>query len=406
MKRVFSIVVLPVACVISGCSGGHSNSPSTSSATPANVSPVNAASETAPKSSPHQKQDDQVVLPPSAPQLSSLSIEPAVKRQNLTARFTGRLTWSDDVTVRVFSPVSGRVLSIDGALGQPVKAGDVLTKVASTEYGQAQADALKAKADLVLAERTLKRVQELLSHGAAAQKDVDSAEDAFTTAQTEKQRADARLALYGGAPDSNNPQFLLKAPIDGVVVERNINPGQELRPDQMLANSPAFFAPLFVISDPKKLWLYLDVTEIDMAIFKPGMKLKLQTKAYPDRAFDGVIDFVGSSLDPATRTIRMRATVDNEEQLLKAEMYVTAEVSLGDASVANGGVDIPSRAIFLENNIPNVFVETGPGSFARRTVKLGPESDGHIAAISGIRAGERVVTQGCLLLRSLLENKE
>lgn len=354
-----------------------------------------------PKSEP-----DRITLPTDAPQLHSMSMETAAKRQGIAARFTGRLSWNDEVTVRVFSPVSGRVLSVDAVLGRPLREGDVLARIASPEFGQAQADALKAKADLILAERTVKRVQELFEHGAAPRKDIDSAEGLFTNAQSEKQRADARIALYGGGGVGVDQQFSLKAPIGGVLVEKTISNGQELRPDQMLANSPSLFAPLFVISNPKTLWLYLDVTELDMAAFKVGMRLRLQTRAYADRQFEGVIDFVGSSLDPATRTVRMRATVDNAEELLKAEMYVTAEVAIADGSVAIEGVDIPSKAIFLQDNLPHVFVETGPGSFMRRPVKLGPETDGKIVAMSGIHPGERVVTQGCLLLQSMLESRE
>jgi membrane fusion protein, heavy metal efflux system len=390
MKPPILHVLVFLLTLLSGCREKDPAAPSAASVT-----------TTKPKA-----ENDMISLPTNAPQLNSLSLETAAKRRGGNARFTGRLTWNDEVTVRVFSPVAGRVRSVSANLGQVLREGDVLATVASPEFGQTQADSLKAKADLLLAERTLKRVQELFEHGAAPRKDVDFAEDAFSTAQSEKQRADARLALYGGVSGAVDQWFPLKSPISGVLVEKNINNGQELRPDQMLANSPSLFAPLFVISNPKSLWLFLDVTEVDMSTFKAGMKLHLQTRAYPDRQFQGTIDFVGSSLDPATRTVRMRATVDNPEELLKAELYVSAEVAMVESNAAAEGVDIPSKAIFLQDNRPHVFVETGPGSFVRRSVKLGPENDGKIVAMSGVNPGERVVTQGCLLLQSMLESKE
>jgi cobalt-zinc-cadmium efflux system membrane fusion protein len=143
-----------------------------------------------------------------------------------------------------------------------------------------------------------------------------------------------------------------------------------------------------------------------MASFKPGLKLKLYTKAYPDRTFTGMIDYVGSGLDPATRTLRMRASVDNRDKLLKAEMYVTAEVDLGEGDRVAGGVDIPARAVFLQDNEPAVFVETGPGSFTRRQVRVGREFDEKVLAMSGVRPGERIVTEGCLLLQSMTRSRE
>ncbi len=347
-----------------------------------------------------------VTMATDAPQMSSLGFETARSRAATTARFTGRLTWDDEVTVRVFSPVAGRVREIRPVLGGRVESGDVLATVASPEFGQAQADARKAAADLLFAQRSLARVRELHEHGAIAKKEVEAAEDALAAAESEKERAESRMALYGRTDSAIDQVYSLRAPIAGLVVERNLNPGQEVRSDQMLANAPALCAPLFVITDPARLWLFLDVTELDMGAFKPGLKIKLLTKAYPDRSFEGVIDFVGSSLDPATRSLRLRASVDNREGLLKAEMYVTAEVDMGAPGSVAGGVDIPAKAVFLQDNESNVFVETAPGSFARRVVKVAREVDGKVLAMSGVEAGDRVVTEGCLLLQSMLKARE
>ena len=347
-----------------------------------------------------------VNLATNAPQLKSITIETANGSKTSSTRFTGRLAWNDDVTVRIFSPVAGRVEAVPGHLGQTVQPGDVLARLASPDFGQAQADLRKAQSDLLLAERSLTRVRELFEHGAAPKKEVDFAEAAYSSAQSEKERTTVRLAHYGGIDGLIDQQFSLKTPLAGIVVEKNVNPGQEIRPDQMLANAPNLFAPLFVVSDPQKLWLYLDVTELDMSEFREGLSIKLFTRAFPDRSFTGTIDFVGHSLDPTTRTVRLRAQVDNAEKLLKAEMYVIAEVAFANTPAASQGVDIPAKAVFLQDNHPNIFVETTPGNFSRRPVTVGRENDGKVVALSGIAAGERVVTDGCLLLQSLLRSQE
>src|SRR5581483_9943289 len=199
---------------------------------------------------------DDIVFSPGARQLSYLTIEPARERKELATGLTGRLAWNDDVTARVFSPVSGRTIEITANPGQIVRAGDALARIKSPDFGQAQADARKAIGDLKIADRTLERTRELLKHGAASEKDLEGAEADHTRAFSEKERAVATLSLYGGSPDVPGIDgiFQLKAPVSGTVVEKAISPGQEVRSDQVGDK------PLFVISDPERLWLFLDVS--------------------------------------------------------------------------------------------------------------------------------------------------
>ena len=340
----------------------------------------------------------------SAPQLGNLKVEAASTAQTASIHLTGRLTWDDEVTVRVFSPIGGRVADSPTIPGQPVKPGDLLCRISSSDFGQAQADERKAKADLILAERTLTRTQSLLAHGAAAQKDVDAAEDAFHNAKAEQERALARMALYGGTGDVVDQLFKLSAPLGGILVEKNLNPGQEVRPDQMLANSPNLFAPLFVISDPTRLWLYLDVVENNIAGLHAGQKLNFESRAYPGKSFEGELDWIGDGLDPATRSVRVRARVKNPDRLLKAEMYVDATLTL-DNSTAGNGVDLPTNSVFYDfrDRKSYVFVETEPGHFIRRAVKVARENGPTVLVSEGVKPGERVVTSGCLLLDSMLQ---
>lgn len=346
---------------------------------------------------------DKITMAENAPQVGSVSVETAAPRSSSSLWFSGRLVWDDDSTVRVFSPVAGRVSSIAAQLGQKVATGDALAKIASPDFGQAQADARKADADLTQAERTLSRVKELFEHGAAAQKDLESAKADYDRAISEKQRTAARLTLYGGDSTTVDQMFSLKAPISGTVVEKNISSGQEVRPDQMLAGLPQFALPQFVISDPTKLWLLLDVSEGEMAKLKVGDKIVAESKAYPDKKFTGQIDVIGDALDPNTRTAKIRATVDNPQKLLKAEMYVTAELNSDPTAEDKSAVDVPAKAVFLQNNQHFVFIEIAPGQFERRSVKVGGENNGRISVEEGITAGQKVVTDGSLLLQALLD---
>jgi cobalt-zinc-cadmium efflux system membrane fusion protein len=342
---------------------------------------------------------DKITFATNAPQLGYLMVEPAQERKAAAVGLYGRLAWNDDVTVRVYSPVAGRVTAVPVEVNQRVAAGDTLAALDSPDFGQALANARTAAGNFAAADKSLTRAKELFTHGAAAQKDVEATEAAFVAASAERDRAAATLANYGGSADSTNEIYSLRSPLAGVLVEKNISPGQEIRSDLMLANAQQFFNPQFVVTDPTRLWLFLDVSELDVTALTPGREIFIHTPAYPDKIFHGRLDIIGRELDPTTRTIKARCLVDNGDNLLRAEMYVTVDV----ASSGAAGVNVPTKALFLKGEQHCVFVETAPAQFARRTVKLGVESNGRTAITDGISPGERVVGEGCLLLESILE---
>ena len=111
----------------------------------------------------------------------------------------------------------------------------------------------------------------------------------------------------------------------------------------MLANSPTLFAPSFVVSDPTKLWLQLDVAESDLPAFNPGQRLHIHSRSFPDKTFDGVVDRIGATMDPNTQKIKARGTVKNPDKLLKAEMYVLVDVVQDASKAGELGVEVPPR---------------------------------------------------------------
>jgi cobalt-zinc-cadmium efflux system membrane fusion protein len=343
---------------------------------------------------------DEIVFPANSRQLAALTVEAAQPSRPAALHFPGRLTWDENVTVRVFPEFSGRVVGIAAEVGQTVSRGDSLARIASPDYGQAQADAHKASGDFILAERTLRRTRELFLHGATAQKDVDSAEAEYGRAKAEKERAESRLALYGGAASSIDHMYELRSPLAGVVAERNLNPGQQVRPDQMLANAPQYFAPLFVVTDPSRLWIVLDVVEADVGRFQRGQTLQIKSPILPDRAFEGIVEWISDFVDPATRTFRVRGSVKNTQRLLKDETFVSVTLT-GEATA---GFDVPNSAVFLDGSKLFVYREDGLGRYQRREVRIGPEHDGRIPVIAGLQPGDHVVTHGCMLLEHLTQS--
>ena len=343
--------------------------------------------------------EDEIIFATNAPQLASVAVEPAAEKNPAAIHLFGRLMWNDAVTVRVHSPVAGRVTKITADLNQPLAAGDALAEIDSPDFGQALADARTAAGNCAAMDKAFGRTKELLAHGAAAQKDVETAEAASIAARSEKDRAAARLKNYGGSLDSANVAYSLRSPLAGVLVEKNLTPGQEVRSDLMLANAPQFFTPLFVVTDPTKLWLQLDVPESDLRQVARGLPLTIRSPSLPGEEFSGTIDAISESLDPTTHTVTVRGVVDNSSRRLKAEMLVNVEL----IAPAAPKLQVAAKSVYLRGNEHCVFVEEQPGAFRRRAVKVGETSGGGVEVLEGLKSGELVVSEGALLLEKMFE---
>lgn len=299
----------------------------------------------------------------------------------------GRIVWNEEKTVRVVPQVGGRIQRVAVDVGQAVKAGETLAWLSSPDYGQARAELHKAEAAHRLAQQTLARQRELREAGVIAEKDWQQSEADAAAARAERERAQRQLSSLGGDADS----YPLKAPMAGIVVERTLNPGMEFRPD---AGGP----PLFVITEPKHLWLQLEASEADLALLHPGENLKLSVRQYPDEVFLGKIVHIADFVDPNTRTIKVRGEVANLDRRLKGEMFVKARVDLPPGK----DLHVPSDAVFLQGDRRFVFVEEKPGIYRRQEVQVGGERDKLADIRAGLRPGERVVVQGALSLLKYL----
>ncbi len=312
----------------------------------------------------------------------------------------GRIAFDDLKVAHVFAPVSGRIVGIHAAPGQRVRKGDPLLELESPEVGLALSDVGKAEADLAAAERELKRQRELFEAHASAERELDQARSADGRARAELGRARRRAELFQrrGA-DRVTQRFFLRSPIDGEVIARNANPGTDVQGQFSGGSAPE----LFTVGSIDPVWVFADVYEADLSRVKPGAPVQVKVIAYPDKAFPARVEWISSTLDPATRTAHLRCTLQNPDRDLLPEMYATVSV----ATPPRKALVVPRSAVLHAGEERVVFVQTGTTEngllrFQRRRVVLEESERDPVPVRSGLQGGEAVVVSGALLLSGML----
>lgn len=333
---------------------------------------------------------DRLRYPAGAPQLARLKIQPVSESIEPTLEpLNARISYDENRTVRLSVPISGRVRRILAQPGDSVQAGQPLAAVDAPDYANALAEQRKAQADFDLKRKAHERARMLHDAGVIARKELEAADSDLRQAQAEAARTAARLKTLGDS--ARDDGYVVRAPVAGVVAERNLNPGEELRPDLP--------DPLFVITDPKSLWLVLELPERDLGKLAQGQPLAVETDAYPDVEFAARVASIGVTLDPQSRRVPVRAVIDNADLKLKPGMYARATALSPQGRRA---IPLPNSALLTSGLYDYVFVETEPGVLQKRRVEVSVRGHDQSYVSAGLAAGERVVTSGVLLLDSEL----
>jgi membrane fusion protein, heavy metal efflux system len=294
--------------------------------------------------------------------------------------------------VRVFPPLSGRILGLRVLPGQEVKKGDTIAQLQSSDIAAARADFEKAKIEVLRADRALTRGKLLLQHEVLSQADYYELEATAQTAHSELERTRQRIHELGFAEDGVSDEVALRAPISGVVLDIGTAAGEMQR---SLDNATT----IATIANIDSVWIVGDVFERDLASLKPGREVEIRVPAYPDLKLSGRIANVGDALDPNTHTLKVRVVLPNPKHMLKADMFATIRV-LG---ALRNSVILPATAVLHEGEKTFVFVPNASGGFDQRAVTTGRSFDSggvkSIEVLTGINDGDKVVTTGGALLR-------
>lgn len=334
---------------------------------------------------PAVNSNQSISFPAGAPQLAYLRIEAAPELPvPLLEPLTGRVAYDDNRTARIFAPVAGRVLKVLAQAGDTVKAGQPLLALDVPDY----ADLGKASSDRDTKRSALERSKALYELEVVAKKDLEAAQNDYRAAEAEVARVRARLRNLSPLP--GDAGFALRTPLAGIVTERQAAPGSEVRPDAD--------QPLFVVSDPRQLWVIAELTEKDLGKLRVGQVVSVGVDAYPDRRFPGTVEAIGDVLDAQSRRVPVRCAVANPERLLKPEMFARIIPENPDRRLPR----VPNTALVTEGLHTYLFVESEPGVVARREVTLAFRGHDSSFIETGLKAGERVVTAGALLLNAEL----
>lgn len=329
------------------------------------------------------------------------TFSPEYRTRVTTIETTGKVQFNEERLVRVNAPVTGRVLEILARPGDVIEPGHRLLLLDSPDLGAAKADYAKAVSDAERSEKALNLAQELFEVRATAQKEIREAENDYRKALAEREWAAARLLMLGvsgtqlkeiASRADTSTRIVVRATRSGVIVERNVVSGQVVSFGQ--SDTPT---NLFVIADLSTMWVLADVYEPDMLKVRAGQTITITLPCCPGERFDGKVTYISDSVDPQTRTVKVRVVVPNPKRVLKAEMFVKVALATGNARV----LVVPQSAVHRENNETFVLIEKAKGDYQRRPVKLGSDLNGFVEVLEGVTPEDRVVSTGSILLKKM-----
>jgi cobalt-zinc-cadmium efflux system membrane fusion protein len=302
----------------------------------------------------------------------------------------GEIRFNEDRTAHVVPKLAGVVVSVSAELGQSVRQGQVLAVVASSGLSDQRSELLSAQRRLALAGTTFERERRLWQDKISAEQDYLQARQAFNEAEIAVQNARQKLNAYGagaGAGGSQLNRLELRAPFDGIVMEKHLALGEAVKED----------ANVFTISDLSSVWAELAVPPRDLNRVRVGETVLVKAAAFDAQA-SGKITYVGSLLGEQTRTAKARVALANPDRAWRPGLFVNVEVQAGQSDVA---VTVVADAIQTVEDKPTLFVKTA-GGFRVQHVVTG-RSDGRLAEVlQGLKAGERYAAAGSFVLKAEL----
>jgi cobalt-zinc-cadmium efflux system membrane fusion protein len=353
----------------------------------------------------------QIVLPVAEQQGAIATTTLAVQEEPDVLRFPGKIVLPDNESWQVGVLTTGRIERVYANLGDYVHKGQVLARMHSHDvhearaaYAMAVAEKSRLQSAESLAQINFDRMQRLYALRAAsveqteqARQELVNAKTALENGQTDVVRSKTHLEENLGIPadlpananDETAELIPIVAPASGYVLQKNVTPGTTVAPA----------TDLFVLGDPKHLWMLASVGQELLTQLKVGQSAWVTLPGVAGQRFAGRISNLGQAFDPTTRRLQVRIDIEHTEGILRPEMLATAEIAAGETRQA---ILIAPEAVQQVNGQDVVFVRSATDRFTPRPVRLGSGVNGKVVLAEGVHPGEEVVTQGSFLLKSQL----
>lgn len=326
-----------------------------------------------------------VTLSPDAPQYNALRLGAAkAASPRYREAVPARVTIDETRASRVGTPLSGRVTAVFVELGQAVKAGDPLFRVASPDIAGLRVERDKAAVDLDVAKTQLDRVRTMVEARALPAKDELEANQTLRQAQLALRLAQSKFASLKVAPGGDN-EFTVVAPRAGTIVDKTVLPSQEVSPD----------AALMTLVDLGSVWVIAELFEADAMGIHNGTFVEITIPSVPGFRESAQVEMVSAIVDPIRHTISVRVRLSNEAGKLRPNTYAQARFAV---EATPGAVEVPSTAIVSDGSHKYVYAKEAPGRFVRREVTAGSQRDSVVPIFAGLTDGEVVVEDGAILL--------
>jgi cobalt-zinc-cadmium efflux system membrane fusion protein len=330
-------------------------------------------------------------------QMKTLTVETVQQHRFVSDELTeGKIAVNGDRTTPVYSPYSGRVTRVIAGLGDVVHGGTPLATLEASEFVQAQSDLSGAVAQVKLARTNEARKHALYDIKGGSMQDWQQSQAELVTAETALKSVRNRLRILGKS-DADidalehqqhiDPVATINAPLAGVVVDRQVGPGQYLQSGSS--------TPVFTIADPSSIWLVANVRETDAGQVHLGLPVEVRVLAYPNRTFKARLTYVATGVDPVTHRLPVRAEIDNRDGALKAEMFANFRILTSNPSEAPA---VPEIAVVYEGESAHVWVVEAAGVIRYQGIRTGRSNDGLVEVLEGLKPGERIVTKGSLFI--------
>ncbi|MEO7044893.1 MAG: efflux RND transporter periplasmic adaptor subunit, partial [Ferruginibacter sp.] len=303
----------------------------------------------------------------------------------------GEVSYDDNKVIKIFPNASGQVVSVNVTLGDKVKKGQTLAVIKSADVAGDYADLSTVTTDASIAEKEYKSAEQLYKNGISSEKDFNQAKLEYDKALNAVKKVQMQIEINGGGKTRAGGAYVITAPREGFIVDKNINAGSFIRND----NSQN----LFTISDMQDVWVLANVFETDIPKIKDGQPAEVTTLAYPGKVFYGKVDQLNTVLDPLSKAMKIKIVLPNVNMLLKPEMFTNIILAHQEDQQA---LEIPTKAIISDNGKNYVVVYQDKNHARAQEVNILKIEGTKTYIQSGLQAGDFVVSKNQILLYNAL----